>query len=82
MKTHSWARRFFPKIREQACGPSPGGAAAELGMSRQAVHRAIERGTLVAWYVATPSEKGAIKFYIFVTEESIKRYKASGRRRA
>jgi hypothetical protein len=63
-------------------GPSPGGAAAELGVSRQAVHRAIDRGTLDAWYVAAPGESGADKFYIFVTEESIKRYKASGRRRA
>jgi hypothetical protein len=58
-------------------GPSPGGAAGELGMSRQAVHRAISRGTLDAWYVPDGKE-----FYVYVTEESIKRYKKSGRRRA
>lgn len=29
-------------------GPSPGGAAAELGISRQAVHKAIRRGALDA----------------------------------
>jgi hypothetical protein len=29
-------------------------------MSRQAVHRAIERGTPDAWHVATPSETGAL----------------------
>jgi hypothetical protein len=63
-------------------GPSPGGASAELGISRQAVHRAIDRGTLDAWYVKMVGEGGSAEFYVFVTGESIRRYKASGRRRA
>jgi hypothetical protein len=60
-------------------GPSPGGAAAELGMSRQSVHRAISRGTLDAWYVAVGVRRVFDDFYIFVTAESIERYKANRR---
>jgi hypothetical protein len=62
-------------------GPSPGGAAGELGISRQSVHAAITRGSLDAWYVDV-GVPGVKDFYIFVTEESIERYKSSGRRRA
>jgi hypothetical protein len=64
-------------------GPSPGGAAAELDMSRQAVHRAIERGSLDAWYVYDGVVPGLRRLrMINVTMESIERYKESGRRRA
>jgi hypothetical protein len=69
-------------LRDKVDGPSPGGAAVELGISRQAVHRAISRGTLDAWYVSTPTASGGEGFYVFVTEESMRRYKASGRRRS
>lgn len=68
---------FAEGCEDRVGGPSPGGAAAELGMSRQAVHRAISRGTLDAWYVPDGKE-----FYVYVTDESIRRYKKSGRRRA
>jgi hypothetical protein len=64
-------------------GPSPGGAAVDLDMSRQAVHRAIERGSLDAWYVYDGKIPGLRQLrMINVTMESIERYKASGRRRA
>jgi hypothetical protein len=69
-------------LGSKVAGPSPGGAAAELSISRQAVHRAIDRGTLDAWYAAVPNDTGALEYYVFVTEESIRRYKVSGRRRA
>ena len=69
---------FAEGCEDRVGGPSPGGAAAELGVSRQAVHRAVLRGTLDAWYVPT----GHSGYFIYVTDESIKRYKKSGRRRA
>jgi hypothetical protein len=53
---------FADGSEDKVVGPSPGGAAAELGVSRQAVHRAIDRGTLDAWYVATPGEGGRPSF--------------------
>jgi hypothetical protein len=34
-----------------------GGAAAELGISRQVVHRAIARGTLDVWFVSETGEE-------------------------
>lgn len=40
-----------PSRRRHLLGLSPGGAAALLGISRQAVHRAIDRGTLRATYI-------------------------------
>jgi hypothetical protein len=65
-------------------GPSPGGAAADLDMSRQAVHRAIDRGALDAWYVYDGSAVPGLRKLrmINVSMESIERYKVSGRRRA
>ena len=36
------------RLRAQLLGWSPGGAAAQLGISRQAVHKAIRRGDLDA----------------------------------
>jgi biotin operon repressor len=35
-----------PTVQDFASGPSPGGAAAELGISRQAIHHAIRAGKL------------------------------------
>src|SRR5579885_3910125 len=63
-------------------GFSPGGLAAELGMSRQAVHAAIDRGSLDAWYVSETGEGHDSRRYIYVTVDSVERYKKSGRRRA
>jgi hypothetical protein len=54
----------------------------DLGVSRQAVHRAIDRGTLDAWYVVVDPRALFKKYYVFVTEDSIRRYRKSGRRRA
>jgi hypothetical protein len=65
-------------------GPSPGGAAGELGISRQAVHRAIDRGSLTAWYVYDGTTAPVLRQLrmVNVTMESIEQYKNSGRRRA
>lgn len=57
---------------------SPGGAAAELSISRQAVHLAIDRGYLDAWRVMYCGELHSI----CVTPASVARYKASPQRRA
>lgn len=40
-----------PRRRAEMLGHSPGKAAALAGISRQAIHRAIDRGTLDAFYV-------------------------------
>ena len=65
-------------------GVSPEEAAAELGMSRQAVHQAVARNSLDAWYVQGKSSGDVLLRVvgIHVTLESIKRYKKSGLRRA
>jgi hypothetical protein len=73
---------FANDLADKVGGVSPGGAAAELSISRQAVHRAIDRGTLDAWYVSETGEEHDSRCYVYVTDESIKRYKSSGRRRA
>ena len=54
-------------------GMSPGGAAAQLGITRQAVHLAINRGYLDAWRV---SGSGAVQM-ICITNGAMKRYKRS-----
>lgn len=56
-------------------GPSPGGAAAELGITRQAVHKAIKEGRLDAWRVVADGDKDRL-VSIIVTGESLERRKA------
>lgn len=53
-------------------GPSPGGAAAELGISRQAVHAAIRRGTLDALAVYD----GMQLSHYTISQSSIQRYRS------
>jgi DNA-binding MarR family transcriptional regulator len=69
-------------LADKVGGLSPGGAAAELDISRQAVHRAIDRATLDAWYVSETGEEHGARCYVYVTTESVERYKISGGRRA
>ncbi len=54
-------------------GPSPGGVAVELGITRQSVHQAIDRGDLDAWRVVDDST-GKLRA-IIITAASLKRYK-------
>jgi hypothetical protein len=54
-------------------GPSPGGVAAELGITRQAVHQAIERGDLDAWRIVDDST-GRLRA-IVIPYEAVLRYK-------
>lgn len=55
-------------------GDSPGTVASELEISRQAVHQAIRRGDLDAWRVER--DKTGELVAIYVTPESVRRYKA------
>jgi hypothetical protein len=57
----------------RANGPSPGGVASELGLTRQAVHKAIERGDLDAWRVVDDST-GKLRA-IIITGKSLERWK-------
>lgn len=62
-----------PAKRARLHGPSPGRAAEEMGVTRQAVHRAIERGTLDALRV-TYDEDGEKLAFMIITEASFERY--------
>jgi hypothetical protein len=53
-------------------GPSPGGAAAELGISRQAVHKAIKDGRLDAWRIVADGDPERL-LGIIITGESLDR---------
>lgn len=60
----AWERRVHQSDVERAklLGWSPGGAAAELGISRQAVHKAIHRGDLDA--VIVNDENGRLRSFM------------------
>lgn len=59
--------------RAKLLGLSPGGAAAELGISRQAVHKAIRRGDLDA--VIVNNEDGSLSMFM-IPEDSVQAFKA------
>jgi len=59
-------------------GPSPGGAAGELGVSRQAVHLAIKRGDLEAMAVYD----GRRLSHYTISVSSLQRYRDQLRQRA
>lgn len=64
----------FDKIgRECGYGPSPGGAAAILGITRQSVYEAIHKGALRAFRVYYPDEDK--RPLIFVDSASLDAYK-------
>lgn len=56
-------------------GDSPGGVAAELGISRQSVHKAIERDELDAWRVVRDKSDSLVA--IVIKPDSLDRYKAA-----
>ncbi len=55
---------------EMKCGPSPGGAAADLGVSRQTVYNWINEGYLCLVHVGPEPPS------VYITTHSIKRLKA------
>lgn len=59
--------------RERVNGPSPGGLAGKLGMSRQAIHSAIGRGTLDA--VRIIDRQGNLRA-IVIPEASARQFEA------
>lgn len=59
-------------------GPSPGGAAGELGVTRQAVHKAIRRGDLEVIAVMD----GRRLSHYTISLSSLERYKVQLRQRA
>lgn len=65
--------------RAELLGWSPGSAAAQLGISRQAVHEAIRRGTLDA--VMVVREDGKTQAFM-IPDASIKAYAERRARRA
>jgi len=60
---------------DKITGPSPGGAATELGVSRQRVHELIRQGRLDA----TAVYKGRKLLFYMVSQESIERQKKARR---
>lgn len=58
----------------QCGGVSPGGVAAELELSRQAIHKAMDRGDLDGWRVVR-SALDRTTLMILITEASISRYR-------
>lgn len=58
-------------------GPSPGGAAADLNVSRQRVHQLLANGVLES---ITLTDAIGRKIAFLITQESIDRYKASERK--
>lgn len=57
--------------RSEVNGPSPGGAAGRLGISRQAVHDAINRDTLHGFYITRNGRMVAI----IIPDAEIARYR-------
>lgn len=66
-------RLYLEEELDYVPGPSPGGAAGKLKITRQAVHKAIEKDRLDAYRVTRDGDLLAI----YVTEESIDAYSES-----
>ena len=65
--------------RAKLLGWSPGGAAAQLGISRQAVHKAIHRGDLDA--VIVNGDDGKLQMFM-IPDDSLKAFAERRSRRA
>ena len=74
---HHTLAKLVGEARKDMDGWSPGYVCALLDVSRQAVHQAIERGTLVAYYLHTDGDLRAI----IVTQASVEAFQRSRRRR-
>lgn len=59
------------KHHDELLGPSPGGAAAELGISRQAVDKAVKAGHLEAIAVY----EGLRRTHLSISKRSLRLYK-------
>lgn len=59
--------------RAKLLGWSPGGAAAQLGISRQAVHKAIRRGDLDA--VIVNNDEGRLSMFM-IPDDSLRAFQA------
>lgn len=57
------------------CGPSPGGAAGALGITRQAVHSAVKCGTLDLVRLTEMTGKGKPRVCLYIPQTSIERYR-------
>ena len=66
--------RLARKDSPTANGPSPGGACVELGLTRQAIHKAIKRGDLDAWRIVDDAS-GRLRA-IIIPQASLERYRA------
>lgn len=75
MKASRWQALTDESDRERAklLGWSPGGAAAELGVTRQAIHYAIRRGDLEAVMV-TDDATGQLQMFM-IPDASLQDYK-------
>jgi len=78
MKMRAWQKATAAAIDKPSWGKlngaSPGGLAAELGISRQAVHQAVQRGLLDALIVVDDNSEELRLFMI--PEHSVEAYKA------
>lgn len=75
MNSQTWQKltEVSEAQRAQLLGWSPGGAAAQLGISRQAVHKAIHRGDLDA--VIVNNEDGKLSMFM-IPDASLQAFKA------
>lgn len=83
MKMKQWQRAMAAALDKPAWaklnGASPGGVAAELGISRQAVHKAVHRGDLDAVIVRDDRTDELVLFMI--PEPSLEAFKAKREQR-
>lgn len=63
-----------PQARKQLLGHSPGVAAQLAGVSRQAIHKAIDTGRLEAYYVHSDRTGGLAM--VLIPDESLRAYLA------
>lgn len=71
---NEWLRLARRNPTNDHQGPSPGGVASELGMTRQSVHAAIKRGDLDAYRVLDNDSRRLRA--IIITQASVERFKA------
>jgi hypothetical protein len=71
MQVSTWEKLTADGIPEDLRGLSPGGAASELGITRQGVHDAIRRGALDAYAVY----RGSRLAFFIVRQPSLDAYK-------
>ena len=60
------------RAQPDLCGPSPGGAASMLRITRQGVYSAVKRGSLDMVRLKEPGRSGPL---LYITNASLERYK-------